>query len=288
MKWHSNLFETIALAKGEVNVIVFADLEKQFAYRKLVKAWTAHLRMEHPFCLLTMDDREVPAKELNVLTMHGGSMDFFKDRHHAKQLLELMKFELENSPDLIQVFNELQVQLEKAFEQWIIEFEGVELQPSTEIISFEQLIKLAPIEVRSIKGDSMGAYEYQSFLLKSWLHLVHNKNTNVCFYDFPENELNKAELNKLFDFAEKQDCTLICLTTSKQVINLAGLRNIHLIKANGERYPIETLYEEVKLFFSDTPDLLESFAKNLAYSDFQEDYKMLDPKWREFLLSRTC
>ncbi|MBT2582937.1 hypothetical protein [Planococcus sp. ISL-109] len=288
MNWHSNLFETIPLVEGEVNVIVFADLEKQFAYRQLVKHWTAHQRMDYPFCLLTINGREVPAKEINVLSMHGGGMEFFKDKHHAKQLLELMKFELENSPELIQVFTLLQVELEKAFEQWVVEFDGVELQPSTEMVSFEQLIKLAPIEVRSATGEPIGAYEYQSFLLKSWLHLVHNKKTNVCFYDFPENELNKSELKELFDFANSQGCTMICLTTSQRVINHVGISNVHLIRHTGERYMIETLYEELKLFFSDAPESLESFAKSLAYSDFHEDYTMLDPKWREFLISRTC
>lgn len=288
MNWHSNLFETIPLVEGQVNVIVFADLEKQFAYRQLVKAWTAHQRMDYPFCLLTVNGREVPAKETNILSMHGGSMDFFKDKQHAKQLLELMKFELENSPELIEVFNVLQIELEKAFEQWIVEFDGIELQPSTEMVSFEQLIKLAPIEVRSVTGEAIGAYEYQSFLLKSWLHLVHNKNTNVCFYDFPENELNQSELKELFHFANSQECTMICLTTNQRILNHVGLSNVHLIRHTGERYTIENLYEELNLFFSDAPESLESFAKSLAFSDFLEDYGMLDPKWREFLLSRTC
>lgn len=288
MKWHSNLFETIPLVAGEVNVIVFADLEKQFAYRQLVKAWVANLRMDYPFCLLTIDGREVPAKELNVLSIHGGSIDFFKDKYHAKQLIELMKFELENSPELIQVFHNLQAELEKAFEQWIVEFDGVELQPSTETISFEQLIKLAPIEVRSVTGEPIGAFDYQSFLLKSWLHLAHNKKTNVCLYDFPENELNTLELKKVFDFAENHACTMICLTTSHRVVKHMELSNIHFIQSSGERYSIELLHEELKLFYTDAPELLKSFTKTLAYCDFHGDYLMLDPKWQEFLLSRTC
>ncbi|ANU10861.1 hypothetical protein A1A1_01393 [Planococcus antarcticus DSM 14505] len=288
MKWHSNLFEVIPLVEGEVNVIAFADLEKQFAYRQLVKSWSAHQRMDYPFCLLTIEGREVAAKELNILSLQGGGLEFFKDKHHAKQLIELMKFELENSPELLEVFTVLQGELEKAFEQCVVEFEGMELQPSTELISFEQLIKIAPIEVRTVSDEPMGAYQYQSFLLKSWLHLVHNKATNVCFYDFPENELNKSELKELFQFATSQACTMICLTTSPQVINQVGLSNVHLIKRTGERYSIETLHEELKLFFEDTPESLKSLAKNLAYSDLHEEYIMLDQKWWEFLTSRMC
>lgn len=149
-------------------------------------------------------------------------------------------------------------------------------------------MKLAPIEVRSRTGKPIGAYEYQSFLLKSWLHLAHNKTTNVSFYDFPENELNQSELEEFFNFIKTQDCTMIGLTTSHRVVNQVGLPNIHLIKSSGERYDIEGLYEELKLFYSEAPEELEIFTKNLAFSDFHEDYVMLDPKWKKFLLSRTC
>lgn len=288
MKWHCNLFETIRLIEGEANVLVFSDLGKQFTYRQLVKTWIANLRMDYPFCLLTMDGREVAAKELNILSLAGGTMDFFKDKHHAKQLVELMKFELEHSPELIAIFTDLQTELEKAFEQWVVEFEGVELQPSIETIQFEQLIKLAPIEVRPTTGKVMGAFEYQLFLLKSWLHLTHNKKTNVCFYDFPENELNPFEVKELFNVAKSHNCTVVCLTTCRQVIDQTELSSLHFIQPNGDRYPIEQLHEELKLFHTDPPDVLESFAKSLAYHDFRKDYNMLDPKWREFLLSRTC
>lgn len=288
MKWHSNLFETIPLVKGEVNVIAFANSNKQFAYRQLAKSWSGSQRMDYPFCLLTIEGREVAAKEINILSLQGGGLDFFKDKHHAKQLIELMKFELENSPELLEVFTVLQRELEKAFEQWIVEFDGLELQPATEAVSFEQLMKLAPIEVRPLSDEPMGAYQYQSFLLKSWIHLVHNKATNVCFYDFPENELNDSEQKELFQFVKSQGCTMICLTTSPQVINQVGLSNVHLINQTGERYAIEILNEELKLFFEDTSESLESVAKNLAYSDLHKEYTMLDPKWQEFLNSRIC
>lgn len=287
MRLHSNIFSTIPLVKNEVNVIVFEDLKKQFQFRELVRTWMTNPNMDFPYLIISIDGQNAVPKDLNLLTLNAGNLYFFKDKQQSKQLLELVKFEIENSPELLVVFSNLLQEIENVLGQVIIEFEGVEIHHVLEGLTIESLLKLVRLDLHIPGGKALGIFEYQMFLLRSWVYLSHNRITNVCFYDFPENELEEREIHELFEFANASDCTLICLTTNFQVMNQVSIKNIHFIKSNGDRYEIENLYQELVLFFDEPEVSLVKITKNLAIRDFYQNLDFLDPKWKDFLLSRN-
>lgn len=285
MKWHSNLFQPIPLVRNSVNFIVFECMQQQFRFRELLSNWLQNQQMEYPYFLFTIEGIEVTTKDLNLLMFSGGDLSYFKSKEEVKQLTQLVKFEIENTPYLLDIYATLLRDITKAFEQMTVIFQQFEIEFATEAVSFEQLLKLVQVNVSRETGEPLSILEYREFLLDSWLHLVHNKNTNVCIFNFPENELDQKECKQLFTRLNEQDCTMICLTSNPFLLELVEHKNIHLIKATGSRYEIELLFEDLKLFQLDAPCGIEELTKKLAIQDFFHDTALLDETWRTFLSS---
>lgn len=285
MKWHSNLFQPIPLVRNSVNFIVFERMQQQFRCRELLNNWLQNQQMEYPYFLFTIEGIEVTIKDLNVLMLSGGDLSFFKSKEDLKQLSQLVKFEIENTPHLLDIYSTLLRDITKAFEQMTFTFQQFEIEFATEEVSVEQLLKLVQLKVSSETGGPLSILEYRKFILDSWFHLVHNKNTNVCIFNFPENELDQNECEQLFNRLNEQECTIICLTSNPYLLELVEHRNIHLIKSTGSRYEIELLFEDLKLFQLDAPFEIEQLTKKLAVQDFFHDTALLDETWRTFLTS---
>lgn len=285
MKWHSNLFQPISLVENNINFIVFESMQQQFECRELLNNWLQNQQMEYPYFLFTIDNIEVTIKSLNLLLLCGGDLSLFKSKEDVKQLTQLVKFEIENTPFLLDIYATVLNDITKAFDQMTFAFKGIDIEFSTEALSIEQILKLVQVNVSNKVGDRLSIFEYRKFLIESWLYLVHNKNTNVCIYNFPENELDRKEIEQLFVAINDNSCTVICLTSNPYFLELVDHQNIHLIKSTGARYNIELLYDELHLFSMDAPCEIEQLTKKLAVQDFFHDTALLDEKWRIFLKS---
>ncbi|OCS89020.1 hypothetical protein [Caryophanon latum] len=290
MKWHCSVFDEISIVRNEVNFLLFQDAQQQFSVRQLLNKWLNNEQMEYPYFIFTIDQLDMPSTNLNTLVINSGELDFFKEKERVKQLQQFIKFEIENTEQLLQTYRQLRQQLELSFHQLTVSWQSYEIEFSLEDVTFEQIMRLATVHVSYENEEKLKVVDYRKFLLQISKRLNYNKRTSICFYHFPENELTRNEFFELLQQVDGEDCTIICITSNVSFLEAVPLRNIHLIKSTGARYDIEVLHDQIQLFadelrvtqMSISP---EQLAKKLAIHDFFGDFTLLDERFREFLES---
>lgn len=283
MKIISHLFEHLHLQEGKCNLVYFKDSRKEYLFRQQLKEWNLKKEQEQGIFFIMQQDKEMNIKDVEYLELHGGSNDYIQ----IKLLHQWVKFQIQNDVNYFESFEKLRIALEKFFFEINLNINGVELEFVVHEQILDALLKTAGIEISTDNDEPMNAIAYRQFMIEIWLQLIFTTKPKFVVYFYPECDGIGGEMLEFLEILEKHQVTALCFTKNESLIKKFDLDQVHFIKQNGSFYQTKDLMMELQAF-----DLVEGkkeaqfLAVGLAVKDFEEEYTLLDQKYKHFLQSK--
>lgn len=279
--------DEIQLTPGECHTITFKTSEIQANFRQLLTDYFSNKKQAewNYIKILNNNRKKIKGKDLYFIQFDCHAIQLKNERGTEKQIREILHYQLENNPGILNDFIIFNEQLQKFFSS--IEIVNgeliVDVQPSNKTIS--QLIKSLEITIEFQNQDFVPNYIMRDFLIKSLLQMNMLNKDVFLLISYPEADVGLGDFQVAMEYLTKLNVTTLIISANSDFLTSVPEENIFLINENGEIYDILTLKDELQKFKIAQNDDISTISKRLAFYDFKQQYYFLNKKYKEFLLS---
>lgn len=279
--------DEIQLTPGECHTITFKTSEIQANFRQLLTDYFSNKKQAewNYIKILNNNRKKIKGKDLYFIQFDCHAIQLKNERDTEKQIREILHYQLENNPGILNDFIIFNEQLQKFFSS--IEIVNgeliVDVQPSNKTIS--QLIKSLEITIEFQNQDFVPNYIMRDFLIKSLLQMNMLNKDVFLLISYPEADVGLGDFQVAMEYLTKLNVTTLIISANSDFLTSVPEENIFLINENGEIYDILTLKDELQKFKIAQNDDISTISKRLAFYDFKQQYYFLNKKYKEFLLS---
>lgn len=284
MKIYSNYFDELSLQVGELNTLNFECSEMQRGFRELVELFKANKKSDHPYIIFEGDEKPLTSRNMNLLTIHGGELNYLQSKDYLKLLQSMMVEQFETNPILMKKYQEIEQVMHRMLENLSHSFEGFSIEFEFTELLMEQIWKMLNIHIENSETLKMTTVDFRRLQIECWLKLRNPDFPSLIIYHFPENDVTVSELDELVALLNCSKMTVVCISNSLHFIERTSKAGLKLLKKNGTLYDIQQLALELATLNINTNDLSEEqLVVSLAYLDFIHYTRFLDPSWKSFI-----
>lgn len=287
MRIISSFMDDLVLVEKQCHTIFFESSRLQMKFRGLIKNYFSNKKMDdrNYLDLLDKNNQSISPKQFYFIEFECFTIDLKDEKDTSKLLLNLLEHELEHNAELLGSYTEYLAVTDKFISQLELndgEFK-IEFQVTEKTI--EALLKSLIMTIEYNDDELVANHRMRELLINAMMKLNLTEKEVVLLLSFPEVDIGFRDYKQTIQFIEELGITVVVLSANSYFITHPEVDCTFLINKNGEKYDIPFLAEELIAF-----DLVSEFdakeiAKELAYKDFTKDYLLLDPLYKEFLIS---
>lgn len=287
MRIISSFMDDLVITKNRCHSISFESSHIQMQFRQLIKSYFNRKVQEECKYLkiVNAEGNLIEPKDFYFIEFNCQSISLKEEKSTSLIIQDLLKYQLENNPLLLEEYIKLNTELERFLS--VIEFKKndliIEFGMSEKLIA--NIVKSFVISIEHDEKDYVPNYIIREFLIQSLLKLNATNKTPFLLLSFPEIDIGFEDYSKVMQFFRELNITTLIITSHAYFSSVVNKKEMFLIKENGGKYDIIGLGKELIEFELVNQEQESDQTKFLAFKDFTKDYDLFDLKMKEFLLS---
>ena len=275
---------SIPIIESKVNLLSFEDKDK---IRQLIKYFVrlGNTKGSIDTDIYIVDDKlsQLTSKDINFIFFDDIILLSKYDKRIRELIIKYLKFKLETDSDLLLEYIKSKRYIEEFFNDIKIKNNNYYLEFFLEDIDLESIIKKLEIDIFFNK-DEEDVLDIMKLIVDLSIKLeIKNKTFFICML-FPENSIKAQKFSELLNYFRELKITTLIITMDELLYSETLIDdNIILVNNFFEKYDIDALKSEYELFY----DSIEwNKLLQLAFLDFKSNYNLIDPKLKNFLISK--
>lgn len=288
MKIISSFMDELVIREDACHSITFESSRIQMQFRQLIKDYFNRKTQKECEYINLIDSRgdSIKPKDFHFIEFDCQSINLKEEKSTNKIVQDLLEYQLENNPLLLEEYIKLNTELERFLST--IEFKSddltIEFGLSEKLIT--NIIKTFVIVIEYDEEEYVPNYIIREFLIKALLKLNATNKEVFLLLSFPEVDIGFEDYSKVVGFLKELNITTLIITSHSYFSCAVNENEMFLINKNGKLYDIINLGKELLEFDLVNQEQEADISKFLAFKDFTIDFDLLDPKMKEFLLSK--
>lgn len=277
----------IKIAENNYHSINFESSHIQMQFRQLIKDYFNRKVQGECKYLKIIDSKGdlIKPQDFYFIEFNCQSINLKEEKGTNLIIQELLKYQLENNPLLLEEYIKINIELERFLSTVVLKDNDLTIEFGMSEKLITNMIKSFSILIEHNEKDYVPNYIIREYLMKALLKLNTTNKRPFLLLSYPEIDVGFKDYAKVINFLKELNITILIITSHSYFSCSVNSEEMFLVKENGDIYDIIRLGQELMEFDLVNQEQESDKIRKLAFKDFTKDYDLLDKKMKEFLLS---
>lgn len=290
MKIVSSFLDDLHLKVGGYHSLNFESTYLLKLFKHHLNAYFNKQKQSDTMFMTILDDnnKELKPKELYFVNFNCHHINLEADKEIKKQIQEILIYQLENNPILLEKFTSFHEHLITFTDELELDNEQLSVQFHSTDKTIMKLIQALEIEVEYENDEYVPNYKLREFIISFLLSMNNDRKTTVLLVSYPEADVGRNEFHEVINSLQGLNITVLVLSSQKEFLTSAEDQQMFLVNKMGTTYDIITLRKELIKFNIISENSDNELVRSIALKDFNADYQLMDHDIKSFLMSNKC